>query len=90
MGTRYLIDTNAIIDFCNGKIPANGKDFLLNINPEISIITHIELFATKNITHEEYELLQKFVSFSASLENYFSILIYNRIHSCFGWIFHVY
>ncbi len=41
MGTRYLIDTNAIIDFCNGKIPENGRDFLLNITPEISIITHI-------------------------------------------------
>lgn len=64
MGTRYLIDTNAIIDFCNGKIPENGRIFLLNITPEISIITHIELFATKNITQSEYELLQKFVSFS--------------------------
>lgn len=64
MGIRYLIDSNCIIDFCNGKLPKSGKDFLLNIKPEISIITNIELFATKNIHKDEYLLLTKFVSIS--------------------------
>ena len=36
----------------------------MGINPEISIVTNIELFATKNISQEEYELLEKFVAFS--------------------------
>lgn len=64
MGKRYLIDTNAIIDFCNGELPTNGRNFLMKINPEISIVTNIELFATKNISQQEYELLEKFVAFS--------------------------
>lgn len=64
MGKRYLVDSNAIIDFCNGQLPINGRDFLMIINPEISIITSIELFATKNISQREYELLEKFVAFS--------------------------
>jgi predicted nucleic acid-binding protein len=64
MGKRYLIDSNAIIDFCNGQLPPNGRDFLMGISPEISIVTNIELFATKNISQEECELLEKFVAFS--------------------------
>ena len=62
MGIRYLLDSNVIIDFCNGKLPANGKELLKNIAPEISIITNIELFATKNISQQEYALLEKFVA----------------------------
>ena len=64
MVKKYLIDSNTIIDFCNGNLPENGRAFLMGINPEISIITNIELFATKNILQEEYELLEKFVAFS--------------------------
>ena len=62
MGKRYLIDSNVIIDFCNGKLSINGRTFLENIEPEISIITNIELFATKNISEQEYALLNKFVA----------------------------
>lgn len=64
MGKKYLIDTNAVIDFCNGKMLENGRNLLLGINPEISIVTNIELFATKNISLQEYELLERFVAFS--------------------------
>lgn len=64
MGKRYLVDSNAIIDFCNGHLPTNGRDFMMGLSPEISIVTNIELFATKNISPEEYELLEKFVAFS--------------------------
>lgn len=64
MGIRYLIDSNCIIDFCNGKLTQAGKDLLLGIKPEISIVTNIELFATKNIEENEYLLLTKFVSIS--------------------------
>ena len=64
MEQGYLIDTNAIIDFCNGKLPENGKRLLLARKPEVSIITNVELFATKNISAEEYELLEKFTAIS--------------------------
>jgi hypothetical protein len=59
MGKRYLVDSNVIIDFCNGKLPTEGKNLLLNINPEISIVTHIEIFATIEISEEEFHSLKK-------------------------------
>ena len=62
MGTRYLIDTSAIIDFCNGKLSLKGKNLLLAVQPEISIVTNIELFASKDISQQEQTVLRKFVS----------------------------
>jgi predicted nucleic acid-binding protein len=58
----YLIDSNVIIDFCNGKLTSGARNLLQNISPEISIITQIELFGTKNIVREEIELLEKFTA----------------------------
>jgi predicted nucleic acid-binding protein len=62
MGERCLIDSNVIIDFCNGKVSENGRRFLERLAPEISIVTNIELFATKNISVAAQELLARFVS----------------------------
>ena len=42
--TMYLLDTNTVIDFFNAKLPDNGKNLLLSIEPAISVITFIELF----------------------------------------------
>lgn len=39
MGQKYLMDTNAVIDFFNGSLPANGKEFISSIDPAISVIT---------------------------------------------------
>src|ERR1043165_569891 len=61
MGKRSLIDSNVIIDFCNGKLSESGRRYLEGVAPEISIITNIELFATKNISVQETALLEKFV-----------------------------
>ncbi len=59
MGKRYLIDSNAVIDFCNGNLPETGKIILMNCLPEISIITNIELFAYKNISEKEFSNFKK-------------------------------
>jgi predicted nucleic acid-binding protein len=64
MGERYLIDSNTVIDFCNGSLSESGKNLLINCIPEISIITNIELFASRNINDSEIKLLKQFVSFS--------------------------
>lgn len=64
MGKGYLVDTNAIIDFCNGKLPSSGRDLMLKLKPEISIITNIELFATPTLSEQELALLKKFTSIS--------------------------
>ena len=63
MDERYLIDSNVVIDFFNGKLPDSGRNLLLLINPRISIITNIELFATQNISEPEFNLLKRFVDF---------------------------
>lgn len=61
MGAKYLIDTNAIIDFFNGKLPSQGRQLLSTIEPAISIITRIELFSSSNINQQELQQLQRFV-----------------------------
>ena len=43
---NFLIDTNAIIDFSEGRLPSAGQDFLKQLidnDPYISVITKIEL-----------------------------------------------
>lgn len=62
MGKRYLIDTNVIIDFCGGKLTSGARLLLADVIPELSIITNMELFASKNIPQSEYSLLEQFVS----------------------------
>ena len=50
MEQKYLIDINVLIDFFNAKLPGDAKKLLLNTQSIISVITHIELFSSKNIT----------------------------------------
>lgn len=58
----YLLDTNAVIDFLNGKLPHNGKLLLMKIEPKISVITKIELFASSTISEQEKKILSTFTS----------------------------
>jgi predicted nucleic acid-binding protein len=61
----YLLDTNTIIDFCNAKLPENGKQLLLSIEqPAISVISRIELFSSIKIPQREIILLEQFVQIS--------------------------
>ncbi len=60
----YLLDTNAVIDFCNSKLPINAKNLLTNIEPSISIITRMELFSSNKIADEEKRALEDFVKIS--------------------------
>jgi predicted nucleic acid-binding protein len=53
MGKRYLIDSNAAVDFLGGLLPENGKQFMLKIQPEISIITCIEIQSKKDTPESE-------------------------------------
>ncbi len=52
MGKKFLIDTNAIIDFSENKLPTGGKTFLsqvLDNEPCISVVTKIELLGFAGI-----------------------------------------
>ncbi len=60
---RYLIDTNAIIDYLGNKITATGMQFMntvINEVPNISVITKIEVLGF-NTTIDEYQLLADFM-----------------------------
>lgn len=52
----YLLGTNVVIDFCNSKLPNNGKKSLNQTEPIISVITQIELFASLKISQTEKKL----------------------------------
>ncbi len=60
---KYLIDTNAIIDYLGNKIPYSGMQFMNTIIdsiPNISIITKIEVLGC-NTNNSEYQLLTDFM-----------------------------
>jgi predicted nucleic acid-binding protein len=71
MVEHYLIDTNPVIDFFNGKLSAEGKKLIAAIEPAISVITHIELLSNKNIPQQEWQQLQGFIQIAViySLES---------------------
>jgi len=64
MGKRYLIDSNAAIDFLGGKLPEKGKQLMLKIKPEISIITSIEILSKKDISISEIQKYKTFINSS--------------------------
>lgn len=66
MGKEYLIDSNAVIDFCNGKLPESGREVLFSIDrPNLSVITHIEILGFSRIDKKEEKLLKLFISMAA-------------------------
>ena len=67
----YLLDTNAVIDYCNDKLPINAANFIETIEPKISVITAMELFAFAAITKTEQQKLEEFIDF---------ITIYDKIN----------
>jgi len=53
MEQQYLIDSNVEIDYLSGKLPENGKhllNHLINIVPNLSVITKIEVLGFKTNT----------------------------------------
>ena len=63
MGTRYLLDTNAVLEFMGNKLPAESHDFLSKIidhEINISAINKIELLGFSFVE----QTLIDFVSFA--------------------------
>ncbi len=64
MGTQYLIDSNAIIDYLSGTLPSKGMDFLsevVNAVPRVSVISKIEVLGY-NAQPSALQLLTNFMS----------------------------
>jgi predicted nucleic acid-binding protein len=64
MGQGYLIDTNAIIDYLNDKLPEKSAAFIDKIDSQLSVISRMELLAWPNATNEQLNVLQAFVATS--------------------------
>lgn len=67
MGQQYLIDSNPVIDFFNGRLPKGGKEFLSFVEPVISVITQIELLSNKNLPLHELTQLHEFIKVAVIL-----------------------
>ncbi len=64
MGTQYLIDSNAIIDYLSGVLPSKGMDFLdeiVNDIPPVSVISKIEILGY-TAPPSAYQLLMNFMT----------------------------
>lgn len=75
MGTQYLIDSNAIIDYLSGKLPPNGMTFMdgvVNAVPKVSVITKIEVLGF-NAPPADFQLLTKFMDDSRNTDDFKNI-----------------
>jgi len=67
---KYLIDTNAVIDYLGKKLPAVGMDLMnnvINAGPNVSVVTKIEVLGF-NAPDEHYQLLVDFMNDAAVLD----------------------
>jgi hypothetical protein len=63
MGKKYLIDTNAAIDYFGNRLPEKGSAFIDTIvSPAISVITQMEILGWYRISAEEKAKLQEFIN----------------------------
>lgn len=61
---KYLIDSNAVIDYLSKKLPVNGMSFMNGVIddiPTLSVITKIEVLGF-NTSDEHYSLLSNFMN----------------------------
>jgi len=64
MEQEYLIDTNAVIDYLDNKLPEAGCGLIDGITPQIAVITRMELLGWTNAEDEQLQILQQFVAAS--------------------------
>lgn len=78
-----MIDSNAIIDYLSEKIPTAGLKFMdavIDLGPNVSVITKIEILGFPTQTEEE-QLLKDFIN--DSLIIHYPSLLLNRLY-CSG------
>ena len=67
---KYLIDTNAVIDYLGKRLPDSGMDFMntiIDAIPNVSVITKIEVLGFK-APEEHYQLLDQFMNDASVLD----------------------
>jgi predicted nucleic acid-binding protein len=61
----YLIDTNAIIDYLDSKLPEKSNQLLDDIKFQLSVISRIELLAWQKATDQQLKILNDFINVSS-------------------------
>ncbi|HTK20628.1 MAG TPA: type II toxin-antitoxin system VapC family toxin [Mucilaginibacter sp.] len=64
MGKRYLIDTNAIIEYLENKLPDTASVVLDNTDIQISVISRMELLAWRKASEAQLKVLNGFINSS--------------------------
>lgn len=64
MGQGYLVDTNTIIDYLGDKLPFKASELIDTIDIQFSIISRIELLVWRNVSEEQLQVIQDFISLS--------------------------
>jgi predicted nucleic acid-binding protein len=61
MGKEYLIDTNAVIDYLDNKLPNKAAELIDGIEAKVSVITRMELLAWPGASKKQSLILNEFV-----------------------------
>lgn len=64
MGKEYLIDTNAVIDYLDNKLPDKTAELIDGIDIKISVITRMELLAWPGASKKQTLVLTEFIDAS--------------------------
>ena len=64
MGKEYLIDTNAVIDYLDNKLPDKAGELMDGIDSRISVITRMELLSWPGASQEQTHILNEFINAS--------------------------
>lgn len=64
MGKEYLIDTNAVIDYLDNKLPDKAGELMDGIDSRISVITRMELLSWPGASQEQTLILNEFINAS--------------------------
>ena len=64
MGKEYLIDTNAVIDYLDNKLPDKAGELMDGIDSRISVITRMELLSWPGASQQQTLILNEFINAS--------------------------
>lgn len=64
MGKKYLIDTNAVIEYLENRLPNAASVVLDNTDIQISVISRMELLAWRKATETQLKVLNGFIGSS--------------------------
>jgi len=62
MEQKYLMDTNAVIDYLDNKLPDNSAKLIDKIDAQVSVITRMELLSWHKATRKQIKVLQEFIN----------------------------